>query len=161
MKKTSRVFTILATGAATLLMTSVSANNGIQYDEFDFVGTAAYVGCLGDTVTPQGHIRVAFHEFETPSGTIHVIENWSVTLLWIGASGDTWVGRVKSPFQLNIGPAVTNQWVYQGIQKPLTGDGPRFFFKDSFKLTITANGDFVVLREIEDINDKIRCFGKA
>ena len=162
MKTATKAFTILAAGAAALLIGSASANNGIQFSEFDFQDESFWVECLAEEVDVHQYVRAAYHEFETPSGTYHLIDNWRITVMWTGKStGRTWVGRNVSPFQWNAGPGETNQWVYKGVQKPLTGDGPSFFYSADFKVTVTANGVLVVEREAESVqSDRIRCLGK-
>jgi hypothetical protein len=162
MNKASKVFTSLAAGVATLFITSVSANNGIQFSEFDFQDESVWVECLDEVVDIHQYVTVASHVVETPSGTWHLVDNWRITVIWTGAStGRTWVGRNVSPFQWNIGPGETNQYVYKGVQKPLTGDGPMFFYGTEFKVTVTANGVMVVDRQPEAVqSDRFRCLGK-
>jgi hypothetical protein len=151
----------------------------------DFYDGREYVECLGQEVDIHQYVTGTFHEFETPSGNYHLLDNWRINLTWTGfvpgtaeleedddgnlipiegsgvPTGDTWVGRNVSPFQLNVGPGMTNQFVYKGVQKPLTGDGPKFFYGTEMKVTVNANGDLVVDRQPEEpFSDRVRCLGK-
>jgi hypothetical protein len=163
--------------AVLLVSTSAFANNGVEFYEFDFYDGRVYVECLDQEVDIHQYVTGTYHEFETPSGNYHLLDNWRITLTWTGfvpgsggaepdegegvTTGDTWVGRNVSPFQLNIGPGETNQFVYKGVQKPLTGDGPMFFYGTEFKVTVNANGDLVVERLPEEpFSDRVRCLGK-
>ena len=162
MKKAIKVVTTLAFSMATLFIASASANNGIQFYEDGFDDGTYWVECLGEEVNVYQSIVGAYHEFETPAGTYHLVDNWRSTVMWTGMStGRTWVGRNSSPFQENIGPGETSQFVFKGVQKPLTGDGPKFFYGTEFKVTVTANGDMVVERVPEEpFGARIRCLGK-
>ena len=153
-----KILTAAVAFAVILSISSASANNGIQFSEFD-VEETLYIGCLGEDVFADQTIAVASHAFVTPSGNFHLVDNWEFTILWTGvATGRTWAAKLRSPFQLNIGPGETNQFVVKGVNHPLTGDGPRFFYSVYFKVTVTANGDLAVLRDSEGYS--VRCLGK-
>ena len=161
MKIADTALGVFFTGVIALFMSSAFAGNGIQFSEFDFYDGRFYVACLGEEVDVHQYVTSAYHEFDTPSGTYHLIDNWRITLMWTGVTtGRTWVGRNVSPYQLNIGPGMTEQFIYKGVQKPLGGDGPMFFYGTEFKVTVTANGEQVVERmPQEPFGDRVRCLG--
>lgn len=164
MRSPNRISAFLGGLAATLLMTSSLANNGIQFQEFDIVEgpPGAYVPCLGEHVVANWHVRAVFHEFITPAGTFHVIDSWMFTTMVTGLVTDrTWFGRNTSPLQVNVGPGESIQWVFQGMLRPVTGDGPMWKYHTTFKITITPNGDLVVLHEpAPTFGESTTCIGK-
>ena len=161
MKNAKVTFTILAAWLATFFITSASANNGIQFYEYEFDDGTYYVECLGEEVNVYQSVIGSFHEFETPAGTYHLLDSWRSTVMWTGmVTGRTWVGRNANPYQQNIGPGETFQFIFKGVQNPLTGDGPSFFYGTEVKVTVTANGDMVVERVPEEpFGARIRCLG--
>jgi len=143
---------------------SASASNGIQHYEDGDVIPAFYIACLGETVKYEYRIYGSFHIFETPSGNFHLLDNWKFTVMMTGNdSGRTWYGGGPSPYQQNIGPGETLQYTANYKAKPLTGDGPTLKFRETFKLTVNAEGELVVemynldgvdLSEVWQCNDK-------
>jgi len=164
MKMTKKIGTISAIGVVALVAGSAWGNNGVQnYTYDDVVGPPGiYVDCLGENITLVVHVTGSYHEFETPSGTYHLLDNWKIRWEVTGLiTGRTWVGKGVSPFQWNAGPGETNQWVSRITVKPLTGDGPVFKFENKFKITVNANGELVVDRPFyEDPENVYRCVGK-
>ena len=160
MKRASKTFTFLATAVAMLFITSASANNGIQRYDFEFDEGPAWIECLGEFVNLHHEVSVATHDFVTPSGIFHLIDNWHDTVTAIGLSTSyVWVGHNVSPFQMNIGPSEVNQYVFKGVAEPVIGDGPKLFINTLFKVTVNANGVLVVDRPVEPFSDRIRCLG--
>jgi len=124
-----------------------TAGNGIQFDAFDASGSV-YIDCLDEFIDYEEHIDIAFHEFMTPSGNYHVIDNWTFSLTATGAStGRTWVGVLQSPGQINDGPADVMQWSIQGVIRSLTKGAPNFFWGFNFRSVVNANGDLQVLQD--------------
>ncbi len=164
MKRGRKLLVLLTAVSAILFLPSVLARNGIQFIEFDFEEEppGLYVECLGEYTLGHLYVTAATHEFETPSGTYHYIDHWRYTVVLTGVStGRTWIGRGVSPWVENIGPGETVQWAVKEMMKPLTGDGPKFMSKQAFKVTVTANGDLIVLREPpEEYSDSTRCLGQ-
>ena len=163
MKHANKLLVILTAVSATLFLPSAIANNGIQFSD-DTIEGSVYVDCLGAMLDFELQLRVAYHEFETPSGTYHLVGNWHYTSLWTNPlTGDTWVGRGNSPSQesTNIGPGETFQFTTNEMVKPLAGDGPKWKYQLSLKITVNANGDLVVYREnLHDDYLDARCLGE-
>ena len=147
--------------AATLFVASAAANNGIQFSTFT-IEDVIYFDCLGEHVRIQSEVRSAYHEFETPSGTYHLLDNWKGTELYTGLlTGRTWVGKWTAPFQINAKKGEVLQFQSIVNLKPLTGDGPHAIFKAFFKVTVNANGELVVYRGSgDDPSGLLRCLGK-
>lgn len=143
--------------AAMLNMPPADAANGIQFDEFDVEGTA-YVECLGEDVSFMEHIDIAYHEFLTPAGNYHLVDTWTFTITATGtATGRTWAGVLKSPGQVNGGPAEVAQFSIRGVLRSLDKHEPGFFWGLAFKTTMNADGELVVERGSFD--PFVRCNG--
>lgn len=149
---------IMAAGCVGLLTVSVaSADNGIQFDEFD-TGGELYIDCLGEVIAFQEHIKTAYHAFETPAGTYHVVDKWTFYLTATGlTSGRQWYGSLPSPGQYNSGPGEVNQFAIRGVIKGVTPDTPNFAWTGYYKSTVNANGVLVVERGSDF---SARCLGK-
>ena len=163
MKFGRKLLLYLTSASALLFLPSAFAMNGIQFFEFEFSEeTPLYVECLGEYTIGDLYVTVATHEFETSSGTYHYIEHWRYSMIIVGVdTRRTWIGHSVSPWVEHIGPGESIQWVDTGTLKPLTEDGPMWKYKNTFKVTVTANGDLVVLREPpEEYSDITRCLGK-
>jgi hypothetical protein len=151
------------TGSAFTLAALIGAPyaysaNGIQFDEFDVSGSV-YIECLGEFIDFQEHIRIAYHEFLTPSGNYHLVDSWTFTLTATGAStGRTWAGVLPWPGGVNAGHAEVVQFNVQGVIRSITKQTPNFFWGQTYKTTVNANGDLVVERgSFDEFN--IRCTG--
>lgn len=143
--------------AAVLGVPPAGASNGIQFSENDVEGSV-YVECLGESIEYKEHIDIAFHEFETPSGTYHMVDNWRFTLTATGeSSGRKWAGVLTAPAQMASGPAEVFQVSIQGVMRSLTKHEPAFFWGLAFKTTVNANGELVVERGSFDTF--ARCLG--
>lgn len=142
-----RQFLTMAAACAGLLITSAATSgNGIQFDEFDDGGDL-YIDCLGEVVAFEEHIKTAYHEFATPSGTYHVVDKWTFHLTATGlTSGRQWFGRLPSPLQYNSGPGEVLQYAIRGVIKGVTPDTPNFVWTGYYKSTVNANGDLTVER---------------
>ena len=144
--------------AALLSMTSADAANGIQFDEFDVSGSV-YVDCLGEFIDFEEHIRIAYHEFVTPSGNYHLVDSWTFALTATGAStGRMWAGVLPWPGRINAGHAEVVQFNVQGVIRAITKHAPSFFWGQTYKTTVNANGELIVERgSFDEFN--IRCNG--
>jgi len=121
-----------------------------------------YVPCLGEFVAFYAFGEGRYHEFETPSGTIHILDNWTFNSYRYGmTSGTVWYGYQVSPFQLNarLEKGEVQQWVSKGRFVPLEGNAPAFIGQDTFKITINANGELVVMRDETPDGEDMRCVG--
>jgi len=153
-----RKVSIISAGCVGLLTVSAAmADNGIQFDEFD-TGGDLYIDCLGEVIAFEEHIKTAFHEFEAPSGTYHVVDNWTFYLTATGlTSGRRWYGSLPSPGQYNAGPGEVSQFAIRGVIKGVTPDTPNFAWTGYYKSTVNANGALVVERGSDF---SARCLGK-
>ena len=140
-------FLTMAAGCVGLLTVSAATGgNGIQFDEFDS-GGELYIDCLGEVIAFEEHIKTAYHEFATPSGTYHVVDKWTFYLTATGlTSGRQWYGSLPSPGQYNSGPGEVNQFAIRGVIKAVTPNTPNFAWTGYYKSTINANGDMTVER---------------
>lgn len=147
------------TSAALMSVPSADASNGIQFSESDVSGSM-YVDCLGEFIDFEEHIRIAYHEFVTPSGNYHLIDSWTFTLTATGAStGREWAGVLPWPGRINAGHAEVVQFNVQGVIRAITKHTPSFFWGQTYKTTVNANGELVVERgSFDEFN--IRCNGK-
>ena len=159
MKKNQNL-TILTVGLLAGLMAMpafAGDSRGIEFTEEESVWET-YVPCLAEYIDEFAVIRVSYHEFQTPSGTFHIVGNWQVTSLWLGQnSGDEWVGHGNSPYQLNgkLEKGVVEQFVSNYHMKPLSADAPPIKVQFRFKVTVNANGELVIDR----FDESYRCLG--
>ena len=158
--KKKQYLTILAMGLLVgpmALSAFAGDSNGIEFIE-DAYTWEVYVPCLNETVFESGVIRIAYHEFQTPSGTVHVVGNWKVTSFWTGLnSGYEWVGQGNSPGQDNgkLDKGEVHQFVSNYQMKPLSSGAPRVKVQFRFKVTVNANGELVVDR----FDESFHCLG--
>lgn len=163
----SRKLVALAAGLSSTLFISVAAaNNGIQKYELNFQNST-YVACLGEHVAFDINVIGSYHEFETPSGKYHLVDQWQYTWKFTGLlSGRTWFANAAAPVTWNLGSGETYQMGENLVARPVTGDGPKFRLHYRFKTTVNANGELVVLIDDPDfLNggnhlDLIQCIGK-
>jgi hypothetical protein len=162
MKKTSLTRRLLAITAMTLAVGSSSAGEprGIQVYTFENAPPDLYIDCLGENVrrTVSGETR--FHSFETASGVVHVIDNWTFTVYAVGAiTGRIWVGHAKSPYQFNVklGTNGVEQWISRMRFKPLDEGSPIWMYENQFKITVNANGDLVAYHAEDPVYEGFRC----
>lgn len=132
---------------------------GVQTYEFSYTAEG-YVPCLGEIVSFDATVEVRGHVFSTKNGTVHVLDNWTITQFATGQStGREWLGKGVSPFQSNTkvdGSGVT-QWVSRVRFDPVTKGDPALIGEDQFKVTINANGELVVERLPHPGLEGLRC----
>ena len=152
-------------GAATLMVFSASANNGIErYPVYLPPNPGFWVACLNEYVAISSTIFAAYHEFDTPSGKFHFFERWDYEWEITGLSSqDTWFARGSWAETRSFGPGVIVQWTENILALPVTGSGPKLRMHLRFKTTVNANGDLVVLHDDYDWSQAayfFECFGK-
>ena len=144
--------------AGTIALPAVAGDSrGIEFLEESYT-FQFYVPCLNEEVFESGVVRVAYHEFETPSGTVHVVGNWKVTSFWTGLNtGNEWVGRGNSPGgdHGKLDKGMVSQFVSNYQMKPLNSGAPRVKVQYRFKMTVNANGELVV----DTFDASFRCLG--
>jgi len=145
---------LLGIAMATLLAVPAIAKGpiGTQVLPIEVVSASVYVACLDEDVIGYVSGETRYHEFQTSSGTIHVLDKWSVTGYLVGqTTGRVWRADVRSPFQLNakLENGVVNQYVESGRYLPLEGHAPAIISSGTWKITVNANGDLVVLHEMD------------
>ena len=163
MKLQLRLLAIAMLVIAAFSFSTVQANNGVEIFEYEDVVEGLYLDCVGETLTKQLFVRGKFHAFVTPAGKFHFIENWTYTTIFTGeTTGRIWTGHGAGPTVFNLGPGETLQLRERGVQKPLTGDGPKFKYSMYLMWTSNANGDFVVYQDMLNVpfEDVAECIGK-
>ena len=150
--------------ALTLVASGVFAKDpvGNEVLPFEFDNPPVYNDCVGEIV--NGHVvgETRYHEFETPSGTFHIVDQWRFKVYQTGTiSGQVWVGSGVSPFEMNtkLEKGEVQQWV-SNIKFFAPGEkAPAYFYEDDFKITVNANGELVVLHEEDLVGANFRCPG--
>jgi len=150
--------------ALTLVASGVFAKDpvGNEVLPFEFDNPPVYNDCVGEIV--NGHVvgETRYHEFTTPSGTFHIVDQWRFKVYQTGTiSGRVWVGYAVSPFQMNtrVEKGQVEQWVSNIKFIPLDEKAPAYFYNDDFKITVNANGELVVLHEEDLVGANFRCLG--
>jgi len=134
------------------------SGNGIQFDEFDS-GGELYVDCLGEFITFEEHIETAYHEFQTPSGSYHLIDRWTFSLTATGMStGRMWFGVLQSPGELNARASEVFQYAIRGVIRGIGPGTPNFAWTGSYKSTVNANGELTVENDTGGFS--ARCLGR-
>ena len=155
---------LFAAAVMTLVASGAYAKDpvGNEVLPFEFDNPPVYIECVGEIV--NGHVvgEARYHEFETPSGTFHIVDQWRFKVYQTGTiSGRVWVGHAVSPFQMNtrVEKGQVVQWVSNIRFVPLDEKAPAFFYQDDFKITVNANGELVVLHEEDLVGANFRCLG--
>ena len=155
---------LFAMAALTLVAGGALARDpvGNEVLPFEFDNPPVYIDCLGEIV--NGHVvgETRYHEFETPAGTFHIVDQWRFKVYQTGTiSGRVWVGYAVSPFEMNtkLEKGQVQQWVSNIKFVPLGEKSPAYFYEDDFKITVNANGDLVVLHEEDVQTVNYRCLG--
>ena len=105
------------------------------------------VACLGEDVVGTYHVSGRYQEFTTPSGTLHVRDNWKVVSVLYGVTtGRTWYAEGVSPLSANVGEVFTFASTGTLTYKPLA-EGPtwqeQFVFAQDPHDETKANMDVV------------------
>jgi len=153
-----------AVAALTLVAGGALAKDPVRNEvlPFEFDNPPVYNDCVGEIV--NGHVvgETRYHEFTTPSGTFHIVDQWRFKVFQTGTiSGRVWVGYAVSPFQMNtrVEKGQVEQWVSNIKFIPLDEKAPAYFYNDDFKITVNANGELVVLHEEDLVGANFRCLG--
>ena len=138
---------------------SAMADNGIQTVEFDLnipPPDTVFVDCLNEYITGVTSITAKMHRFETPSGIIHMVNNWSYTTLFTGQStGRHWTNRGVAPQHQNILKNGETLGINDSSLARPVDEGPMWKVNYNFKLRVDANGDPAVAVELFNV----RCLG--
>jgi len=159
------IISMCTAAALTLVASGAFAKGpiGTQVLEFEFDNGQMYIDCIGEVVTRYVYVETRTHEFETPSGTYHFMDNWHFTAYHVGTiSGRVWVGEAVSPYHLNarLEKGVVEQWVTNGNFVEVGEHAPAYSYSAAFKVTVNANGEVVVLHEDEDpLGANFKCLG--
>ena len=135
------------------------ANNGMQTIEYDLnipAPDTVFVDCLNEYITGVTSITARVHEFETPSGIVHILDNWSFTTVFAGQStGRAWTNRGVSPYHQNIlKNGETLGYTDNSLARPVD-EGPMWRANTNFKLRFDADGDLAGFVEVSNV----RCLG--
>jgi len=155
---------LFAAAVMTLVASGAYAKDpvGNEVLPFEFDNPPVYIECVGEIV--NGHVvgETRYHEFTTPSGTFHIVDQWRFKVYQTGTiSGRVWVGYAVSPFQMNtkLEKGQVQQWVTSIRFVPLDEHAPAYFYKNSFKITVNANGDVVVFNDQIPASEGYKCVG--
>ena len=155
---------LFAAAVMTLVASGAYAKDpvGNEVLPFEFDNPPVYIECVGEIV--NGHVvgEARYHEFETPSGTFHIVDQWRFRVYQTGTiSGRVWVGYAVSPFQMNtkLEKGQVQQWVTNIRFVPVGELAPAYFYNNSFKITVNANGDVVVFHDEIPASEGYRCVG--
>ena len=124
-----------------LMAATVSAGgNGIQTFEF-VLPVSGYVECLDEFVSGEYNVTVRYHLVETPSGSVHFLDNWRSLGVFEGlSSGTVWIGKAISPFHDNMLTKGRNVgYVDNALLKPVDG-GQMWRVNNNFKIKLDENG---------------------
>jgi hypothetical protein len=151
-------------------LASAGPPNGIQQTEwsFDWPDEGFYIPCLDDTLNGTINVTTRSHSFETPSGNVHMIESFYGTgYVFSKTTGNTWVVHFAIPVNGNmkVDQGETSMFVDRENYIPDEGNGRHFFIEWWFNLTVNANGELKVAREVPPPgsifpDDYTRCVGK-
>jgi hypothetical protein len=169
-KNVARLSVALSALVAVLLSTTVLGGpKGAQRVEgsFDWPEEGFYFECLNDHLSGTVFYTVLMHTVETPSGNIHMIENFFGTgHIYSLTTGETWTQKFSIPVNTKIGPG--EHFVMRASEKYLPDDphGTVFFIERWTTIIVNANGELKVLRDnqgpdIDFPSDVSRCAGKG
>ena len=158
------ISSLFAVATLTLVAGAAVAKDpvGNEVLPFEFDVESFYIDCIGEITNGHAVGEARYHEFETPSGTFHIVDQWRFKVYQTGTiSGQVWVGSGVSPFEMNtkLEKGEVQQWV-SNIKFYAPGEkAPAYFYEDDFKITVTANGELVVLHEEDLVGANFRCLG--
>lgn len=136
---------------------------GIKVIDFSVADTESrYLECVGEYVSGYYLGQARVHEFLTPSGVYHFVDNWSFKRYFVGVNtGRVWIGDAVSPSQTNARLSATQvqQWTSEIIYRLEGESAPAFKYHYTFKMTVNANGEPVVLRDSGDVSLAYKCLG--
>ena len=165
MTKENRGLASLFLGLTVALSISVAfADNRTTVFEYDFTGLML-TPCLGENVVTHFYVSARGHEFTTPSGTYHMIDNWKFLMEGVGeGTGREWLGKGESP-----GGDVVHRtgekyfFTQKGIMVPVSvpglEDGPKFRFNQLYQARWDADGN-LVMEMAKGFDPNVRCLGK-
>lgn len=117
---------LLTVAALALVASEAFARDpkGIDFIEFaEHVASPGYcVPCLRENISGTRVFATRYHEFETPSGTFHLVDNWKITAYFSGLlTGPSWVGHGFRPLQPNskLEKGQILQWMARVTMMPL------------------------------------------
>ena len=165
MIKKNRGLVALLSGLIVALLAPTSfGDNRTTVSEFDFTFLMP-TPCLGEDVMIHIFVSARGHEFMTPSGTYHMIDNWKFLMEGVGEStGREWVGKGEAP-----GGTVVHKngekffFTQSGMLRPVSvpglEDGPKYRFNQLFQYRWDADGN-LVMEMVKGTDPNVRCLGK-
>ena len=163
-KKNRGVASVLLGLTVALVMSVAFAANRTTVSEFDFPFLMP-APCLGENVLAHAYVTARGHEFTTPSGTYHMIDNWKFLLVGVGEStGREWIGKGLSPSGDVIHKTGEKYFFTQnGFMNPVSvpglEDGPKFRFNQLYQARWDADGN-LVMEMLKGTDPNVRCLGK-
>jgi len=151
-------FAFIATATLWAAHALGDASHSIQTYELT-LHEQAYVPCLGQVITADSFFEGRFHEFETKSGTIHVLDYAHFVQYISDPLGRQWVAKGEAPFEQNITLTKGEVWQFTGhsLYFPLTEDTPKIQFQNTMKVTFDANGELRVFHDVYPFERIFRC----
>ena len=140
------------------------ANNRVSVSEFDFTDLMPTL-CLGENVITHFYITATGHEFTTPSGTYHMIDNWKFWMEGVGEStGREWVGKGVSPggdvvYKTGEKFFFTQSGLLTPVSVPGLEDGPKYRFNQTYQARWDADGN-LVMEKLVGFDPIVKCLGK-
>ena len=110
----------------------------------------------------DGTIYVRTHAFETNSGVIHLVEQFTATYFVSDTSGREWYYVGVDPFLRNarVDGGEVFKVVDVGRFVPVTEDTPQIMYQSKTNMTVNANGELVVDTHDFDFETSFRCLWK-
>ena len=165
MIKKNRGVVALLSGLIVALLTPASfADNRTTVSEFDFTFLMPTL-CLGENTMIHIFVSARGHEFTTPSGTYHMIDNWTFLMEGVGEStGREWVGKGVIPagdvaHKTGEKFFFTQKGFLVPVSVPGLEDGPKIRFNQVFQYRWDADGNLVMEME-KGLDPVVRCLGK-
>jgi hypothetical protein len=121
-----------------------------------------YMPCLGEEVINYVFGEARYHIFQTSSGTQHFIDMWLVKSFLVGQdTGTVWLGYANSPLEFNakLEQGAVRQWVVHWRFVPDGGHGTEVVGQNTWKYTVNANGELVMLNDETPSEDVWNCVG--
>jgi len=167
MKKERILVSLLLALMAALFFSAASADNRTTVSEFDYRFSTPETPCLDEGVNFHIYVTARGHEFTTPSGNYHMIDNWEFLLEGVGESTNReWVGKGVSKGGYAVHKTgekffYSEAAIFMPISVPGIEDGPKFRFNHLYQARWDADGNLVMeIVKGWEPDSGIHCLGK-
>jgi hypothetical protein len=156
--------TLLGIVVACLVAGGAFANGpiGTQVRLIERESAPFYIPCVGEYVINYIYGEARYHLFQTSSGTVHFIDQWFVKSYLVSQDSDkVWLGYGNAPLEFNakLEQGAVRQWVSHGRFVPVEGHGAELISQNTWKFTVNANGELVMLNDETPPEQVFRCVG--